>query len=1308
MNPPPTLPSGPDECPYPGLRAFITGEERWFFGREAHVDDLLTRLENQRFLAIVGSSGSGKSSLVFAGLIPALREGELIGGRRSEEGKPAVWHVITFHPGTAPLAALASAIVSVAPPDTHPDLAGRICAALEAEDGLSTALEMAGCVDEDTEILVYADQFEELFRFDERASREDRERAHQFARRILEAATQRRIRVHLVLSMRSEAIGSCELFPMLPDLVSRSQFLTPRLDRSELRYALRCPAEAQGWQIEDSALTALLNDCATVADDLPLAQHILRQMWFRAVKDRRRILTHEDYRELGGIKRALSLHGARLLASLAGPEGTPPARAAGLEAARKVFMALCDQRADGPLIRRHSSHLEIEQIAGEDALHTAAVLQVFGGDDPGFIREEKNGDLDIRHEAIFRQWTSIEKWENDELDRLKIPEVVRPHSIETWREREVESETWLRELAEAAKDLAKGRTREWVGPDLEDALRWLETEQPNEAWAARHGQRWEPCGDFLKKCIAARDRDAFLETARKEKEAGRQRIVRGLTMLVAVLLVCIAVTSFLLSRKARKETEKAETQKLAANNAKIAAEDAQRMVTEVFSILETDTKKALVDNLKALRNAVETATRAEQLLSDTAGKADAETKPGAATESEAAELDRAIRTAAEQLDAFQNLSKEKTIVHKGLNAALLAGLSNQFKEAEPDVQEAERQLERVKNADSLKRYVGGRIKARVQRIVEAIAGANRAIDLALETKSPKSALDAVGAVAAAEIANAELQATKNIPLIAYVSSAVSAFPAVNGAATEMEKIRTRIAALESSPPTTQVVEWSLDRALNPPLRHQGPVRWIEFFPQASQVILLASASDDRFVSGWNDQGVRVFHEQASSKDGVNAIAISPDGKFGAAASNGSTVRIYRIGARPSDPMATAFEGHSDSITSVDFDPKSTLVASSSADQTVRLFKAADNRPVQSSGRIADIVTFVRFSPDGAYLVSSCDDAIIRLHLLVVPGSKIGTINRLGDELAGPVRRADFSTDGKWVVASAVKTAYVRAMPTEAWQTDQPFQTESHQFAHPEAVLYSTLRPASPGAVDQILTCCANGQIRLYKFSDTTPSPKDREPLGLVHRGRALFADWSRDGRWFATCGDDGAFILWDCGGARPVPKLRGTGHTKAATQVRISPDAKWVATAGDDNQAILWNVEELTAPPPPEPPKGKAWLEFGTTQTDRGPDGKWQKREDGNWTKLNNRFPEFLAAAKAAGIPGTENMKLGRWVIHLLDPQGKLLKSPQHTMILEPGYERERDPDLLKLKGLADELKLGTTPSPEGVNPKWKFIERLE
>jgi WD40 repeat protein len=271
---------------------------------------------------------------------------------------------------------------------------------------------------------------------------------------------------------------------------------------------------------------------------------------------------------------------------------------------------------------------------------------------------------------------------------------------------------------------------------------------------------------------------------------------------------------------------------------------------------------------------------------------------------------------------------------------------------------------------------------------------------------------------------------EKIPLIDYVRDWELGFDEpMDVVAANFESVKTLATQLRA-PVTTAVEEWKIAPSHSKVLAHGGAVRWLQFLPQNEfNRHWLITGSDDRFVTGWDFTGRRVFQEQASSRDGVNAVAFSNDGSYAAAASNGSTVRIYNLAINPSDPPAAAFEGHADSVTSVEFDPTSKYVVSASADRTVRIISADGAKQYQSSGQLAGIATFARFSPTAPFVVSSCDDAVVRLHLLS-PYDKRGTVNRLGPTLAGPVRRAHFSANGEWVAASGGKFSYVLGVPRQ--------------------------------------------------------------------------------------------------------------------------------------------------------------------------------------------------------------------------------------------------------------------------------------
>ena len=231
-----------DSCnasPYPGLRPFTPTESSVFFGRGEQVGDMLERLENHRFLAVVGASGSGKSSLVRAGLIPAIHEGYLL--RTSSD-----WLTVTFRPGGSPFHNLASAFRSQLPAsDRAPavgcdssDIAFTEAVLRSGPKGLIEAFQDAK-LRETTHLLVVVDQFEEIFRFRNRVQDDtDPEDANKYfdestalVRLLLASASARDQPIYVVITMRSDFVGNCDAFRGLPAAISDGQFLTPRLSR---------------------------------------------------------------------------------------------------------------------------------------------------------------------------------------------------------------------------------------------------------------------------------------------------------------------------------------------------------------------------------------------------------------------------------------------------------------------------------------------------------------------------------------------------------------------------------------------------------------------------------------------------------------------------------------------------------------------------------------------------------------------------------------------------------------------------------------------------------------------------------------------------------------------------------------------------------------------------------------------------------------------------------------------------------------------------------------------------------------------
>jgi energy-coupling factor transporter ATP-binding protein EcfA2 len=259
--------------PYPGLRPFRENEAFLFFGRERHTK----QLAKNRFLAIVGTSGSGKSSLVRAGLLASLRSGG--GGGAAEQ-----WRIAELRPGRNPLMHLARALARALRREREALFrklpSQSINAAIEGDQAFILATLQRGPLGliellketplpEDYRLVTFVDQFEEIFRFrqedagstsDGRSNRQARVDASEAFVALLLETVKKVLRVDVLLTMRSDYLGDCAVFPGLPEAVDSSQYLTPRLTRQQRAAAIVAPARVCGGDIDPALTNRLLNE----------------------------------------------------------------------------------------------------------------------------------------------------------------------------------------------------------------------------------------------------------------------------------------------------------------------------------------------------------------------------------------------------------------------------------------------------------------------------------------------------------------------------------------------------------------------------------------------------------------------------------------------------------------------------------------------------------------------------------------------------------------------------------------------------------------------------------------------------------------------------------------------------------------------------------------------------------------------------------------------------------------------------------------------------------------------------------------
>ena len=422
-------------APYVGLRPFTEAEALLFFGRDAHVRDLLAKLERQqRFLAVLGASGSGKSSLVRAGLIPALHRGALH-PRSVADGEAATgiphWNVCIFTPGNAPLAHLAQALTN---DPRWVDSADRASAESSLASLLGTSpLALAELYRQRADrftgeaLLLVVDQFEELFRYRQRNPDE----ADSFVKLLLRSAGED-LPIYVVMTMRSDFLGNAVAFHGLAEAINSGIYLTPRLGSEQIRSVITAPLALVGGAIAPVLANRLVNTLSG-EDELPVLQHALLRMWLRARADGRSSIDDDDFLAVcaprdkaGGVPGepqlsfAIDNHASDIHDAL-----TPFQR----KIARQCFLALAERR-DGRDVRRPQTLAELRAQVGNDAQDALlVVIEAYRAQGVGFVlpaagRPLQPDDLiDIGHESLIRRWQRFQAWLGEEdLDVTELKE----------------------------------------------------------------------------------------------------------------------------------------------------------------------------------------------------------------------------------------------------------------------------------------------------------------------------------------------------------------------------------------------------------------------------------------------------------------------------------------------------------------------------------------------------------------------------------------------------------------------------------------------------------------------------------------------------------------------------------------------------------------------------------------------------------------------------------------------------------------------------------------------------------------------
>lgn len=575
--------------PFPGLRPFKIEESHLFFGREGQSDEVLLKLSKSRFVAVIGPSGSGKSSFIYCGVMPILYGGFLT------DASPN-WEVVVTRPGAGPIDNLAESLLKNNPeydgaePDEKKIKRTIFSTLLKSSSlGLVEAIEQTR-KQKDVNYLVLVDQFEELFRFKESHDANSVNETLAFVNLLIEAVNYPDAPIYVAITMRSDFIGDCAQFPELTRKINDSHYLIPQLTRDQKRKAIEGPVAVGGANIAPRLTQQLLNDLGDNPDQLPILQHALMRTWtywihYKDYEGEPVDLKH--YEAIGTMAEALSQHANEAFDELSEEQK---------RICEVLFKAITEKRGENFGIRRPTRLNEIAAIADVSEEDVASVIEKFREPGRSLLTPAygtpmtSKAMVDISHESLMRIWIRLKNWVDDEADAVQM----------------------YTRLAEAATMYQVGKAGLWRPPDLQLALNWQAKHKPTLVWGQRYNPAFERTMIFLEYSKKEWETEQRIKELEQKRKLKRARITALILASATVISLIFLVFAFIQKSRADEQFKIANEQKQRAEaNADEAR--AQRIVADERRLVA---EEATARALAAQKAEAEQRSQAEQARLD--------------------------------------------------------------------------------------------------------------------------------------------------------------------------------------------------------------------------------------------------------------------------------------------------------------------------------------------------------------------------------------------------------------------------------------------------------------------------------------------------------------------------------------------------------------------------------------------------------------------------------------------------------------------------------------------------------------------
>jgi WD40 repeat protein/DNA-binding SARP family transcriptional activator len=1099
--------------PFKGLRAFQEADHAEFFGRERLVAELVERLAERgpghRFLAVVGPSGSGKSSVVRAGLLPALRRGALPGAE--------AWFVAEMFPGAAPFHRLDEALVGVAlePPPTFLDL-------LTGDPrGIAAAVERS-LPHDGSELLLVIDQFEELFTLTD----DDAERGR-FLDALALAVVDPHSRLRVVVTLRADFFDRPLVHRAMAELLGSRSVTVGPLAPDELARAVVQPAERAGARVEPELTAALVTDVLDQPGALPLLQYTLTEL-FEARRGGRMML--DTYRALGGIGGAVARRAEQLYAGF---------EASGREATRQLFLRLVALGEGVEDTRRRVPLGELTGMEGQVGRDVPAVVDAFGQHRLlSFDRDPATREptVEVAHEALLRAWGRLRDWIAEARDDLRLQRQLTDAAVE-----------WDRQ--------ARDPNELWRGARLEHAEAWV----AGGSVALTDRER-----AFVAAGVAARDAERIEEEERRAHELQlERRSVHRLRALAVVLaagaFVAAVLTGVALAERNRAERAALEThaRELAFAAGNVIAEDPELAVLLALEAVAT-TRDVDGTVLRGAEEALHRAVQASRVV---------RTLPSGGAVFFAADGDLmttdgpdAVIIDLETGDEVQRLSGHADGIFNAVLSADGRTLATNSLDRSTRVWDVTSGRELWSESGEGYEPVGVAISpdGRLVAITSLPGDGPHTLDLRdLASGRLIQRVEVQGAVGLNFTPDGRLLAAAGV-------TGVTIYRVPDGEVeVHIDTSPFPMTDVAFSPDGQHLVAGGFDRlatiyALDGTVvlrlfGHEGNVEGIAYSRDGTRIATSGIDGTARVHDATTGEALLTL---AGHGGAVINVDFSPDGSLLATAATDGTARVWDV--RPEGDREWLTITRQPALIDVTLSPDGSWVGTSGQDGSARLFDA-DGRPVAELTHDG-VLRRIDFSPDGSLVATASLAGTARVWQ--VPSGELAWTIEPEPPPNGPppgVSRAAFSPDGTrlalsqgdgqvavWEVAS--RTLLARLPVAQAPVSDVAWGPNGERIAF--------------GALD--------GSAGVWDVMGQSQVSAYTGHVGPNAFHSIMDVAFSPDGSLVASVGFDSTAAIWEAASGDERHRLRGP--TGEVWSVAFSPDGRRLATGGADSIVRLWDV----------------------------------------------------------------------------------------------------------------------------------------